>query len=524
MYGTQISFGAIPDPETAYWVPACAHTLPQEGDGNCKVPPAVNPMQDLPESFGCRRMGCTGSGSTADNGCAAACTAAGNCDTEGYGSHAAGCTLVGYWPLEGNGNDRGPQGNALSPSWETADHLTNVVYNAGYRGLAYYGAEGQSLQIIDRGEADFPFDLQLITMAAWLMPTAHTIADEGVGYHNQAIIFNKEDSYEIALNSETGGTGAAGLLIGAFKSEAGTGAGCWRWWGGSGVAPVGEWTHVIGGVDGDVEFHYINGAMDGTAACPMGSLRQNDFPFKLGARARGTGMDNARGSGFAGEGGNDVAVAYSGSRFYGEIDEAMIFSIGVDADQASAIYNLFTKGISCDTELNLSDDAGVVATCTGCDRHSNDDVGGAAVTIDGDHSPGTWTSAPHSTQPTCATQAYVTIDLGEPRSLTGVTIWHYYGNSRAYCSQKLAISDSGAFAGEEVVVYDTGTCSGWCSFPIVCDGGTSGDCTPDNYGPTETADGNIFTWAPQSGQYVRHWSSRGQNAGVHFMEIDVYGC
>ena len=92
------------------------------------------------------------------------------------------------------------------------------------------------------------------------------------------------------------------------------------------------------------------------------------------------------------------------------------------------------------------------------------------------------------------------------------------GTSSLHCSAV------GEFSGEETVVYDTGTCSGWCSFPIVCEGGTSGDCTPDNYGPTETADGNIFTWAPQSGQYVRHWSSRGQNAGVHFMEIDVYGC
>ena len=193
----------------------------------------------------------------------------------------------------------------------------------------------------------------------------------------------------------------------------------------------------------------------------------------------------------------------------------------------TAIYNLFGDdggAIDCTDNIQLEALPGVVATCTGCDRHSNDDVGGAATTIDGDHSPGTWTSAPHSSQPTCATQAYVTIDLGAVQSLTGVTIWHYYGNSRAYCSQKLAISDSGAFAGEEVVVYDTGTCSGWCSFPIVCDGGTSGDCTPDNYGPTETADGNIFTWAPQAGQYVRHWSSRGQNAGVHFMEIDIYGC
>ena len=38
MYGTQISFGVIPEPETAYWIPACAHTLPQEGGGNCLQP------------------------------------------------------------------------------------------------------------------------------------------------------------------------------------------------------------------------------------------------------------------------------------------------------------------------------------------------------------------------------------------------------------------------------------------------------------------------------------------------------
>ena len=118
----------------------------------------------------------------------------------------------------------------------------------------------------------------------------------------------------------------------------------------------------------------------------------------------------------------------------------------------------------------------------------------------------------------------MTIDLGAPHSLSGVTIWHYYGNQRAYCSQKIAISMTGDFSGEETVVYDTGTCSGWCTFPITCEGGDSGDCTPDNYGPTESADGNQFVWGATVGQYVRHWSSRGQNAGVHFMEIDVYGC
>ena len=35
--------------------------------------------------------------------------------------------------------------------------------------------------------------------------------------------------------------------------------------------------------------------------------------------------------------------------------------------------------------------------------------------------------------------------------------------------------------GEEIVVYDTGTCSGWCSFPVTCTNAEAGDCTPNNY-------------------------------------------
>ena len=38
-------------------------------------------------------------------------------------------------------------------------------------------------------------------------------------------------------------------------------------------------------------------------------LRKNDFPFKVGARARGTGMDSATHD----DGGNDVAIANAGS-------------------------------------------------------------------------------------------------------------------------------------------------------------------------------------------------------------------
>ena len=175
---------------------------------------------------------------------------------------------------------------------------------------------------------------------------------------------------------------------------------------------------------------------------------------------------------------------------------------------------------TCDASINLDQLDGVTASA----GPNMDDRGNPGTVIDMDHTPGAWTSSPTADLPTCASQAYMTIDLGDVYTTTGSTIWHYYGNDRAYCSQKLAMSVTGEFAGEEIVVFDTGTCSGWCTFPIVCGNAEAGDCTADNYGPTEQSDGNAFEWAPTAGRYLRHWSGRGQNSGVHFMEIDVYGC
>jgi hypothetical protein len=175
---------------------------------------------------------------------------------------------------------------------------------------------------------------------------------------------------------------------------------------------------------------------------------------------------------------------------------------------------------TCPISINLDQLDGVTAIGgPGVDTRGNPNT-----VIDMDHTPALWTSSPTGGFSTCADSLYMTIDLGTPHTTTGATIWHYYGNDRAYCSQKLALSVAGLFVGEETVVFDTGSCSGWCTFPITCTNAEAGDCTPDNYGPTESPDGNAFTWAPTPGRYLRHWSGRGQNSGVHFMEIDVYGC
>lgn len=66
----------------------------------------------------------------------------------------------------------------------------------------------------------------------------------------------------------------------------------------------------------------------------------------------------------------------------------------------------------------------------------------------------------------------------------------------------MALSLTGEFNGEEVVVYDTGM----------------------DYGGIEAENGNVIVFDQTPARYVRHWSSRStKNAGVHFLEIGIYG-
>jgi len=56
------------------------------------------------------------------------------------------------------------------------------------------------------------------------------------------------------------------------------------------------------------EVHYVNGVADGTSSC-SGDLTQNDYPFKVGARARGTGMATSSDT-------DASAITDNGSRFF----------------------------------------------------------------------------------------------------------------------------------------------------------------------------------------------------------------
>eukprot|EP01051_Picozoa_sp_SAG22_P000598 SAG22_NODE_17_length_32684_cov_34.234095_11_plen_281_part_00 len=176
---------------------------------------------------------------------------------------------------------------------------------------------------------------------------------------------------------------------------------------------------------------------------------------------------------------------------------------GSDCDEVVAENLCALPGVTVTLGGEVETATNRPTTYSGSGRAGQGFRGGQATSVvDDTHEPSSWTDAPFGDCASCDEQLFLTVDLGTNYPVTGVTIWHYYGDTRAYCSQKVAVSQSGAFQGEEVVVYNTGT----------------------SYGEQETETGNTIVFERTVARFVRHWSSRStSNTGVHFMEIDVIG-
>ena len=144
-----------------------------------------------------------------------------------------------------------------------------------------------------------------------------------------------------------------------------------------------------------------------------------------------------------------------------------------------------------DTDLTLLDGA---TAATPLD-------GDPSTFIDGNRESALWTSHVHTDVSTCDESVYITVDLGRVFSLSSVTIYHFSGDERRYCGQKISTSVTGEFAGEDTVVYDTGA----------------------EFGHVETAEGFTVRFQAHS-RFVRHWSSRSDaNTAVHFIEMEIKG-
>jgi hypothetical protein len=97
---------------------------------------------------------------------------------------------------------------------------------------------------------------------------------------------------------------------------------------------------------------------------------------------------------------------------------------------------------------------------------------------------------------------WVQVDLGDEFEIDTIKLWHYYADGRTYHDNKVALSDKGAFIGEEIVVFDTND-------------------TDDEY--PETAEGKTITFDPIKAQYIRAWvGGSTANQWSHWVELQAF--
>ena len=133
--------------------------------------------------------------------------------------------------------------------------------------------------------------------------------------------------------------------------------------------------------------------------------------------------------------------------------------------------------------------------------------------IDMNPSPASYPKSPIGSSTSCQDPRYVTVDLGNYYEVQSATIWNYYADSRTYCGQKIALSKTGAFTGEEEVVWNPAD-------PTNLPPGSPQETPTHSYGPAERKEGNHHAWTPAVARYLRYYSSRSNiNTGVHMVEI-----
>jgi hypothetical protein len=97
--------------------------------------------------------------------------------------------------------------------------------------------------------------------------------------------------------------------------------------------------------------------------------------------------------------------------------------------------------------------------------------------------------------------AWAQVDLGRVRRLGGLRVWHYFRDGRTYRGNRLAVSATGEFAGEETVVFDSRAAGEY----------------------RETEVGRLFTFGPVDARYIRNGlSDNTSNRSTQWVEIEAY--
>ena len=99
-------------------------------------------------------------------------------------------------------------------------------------------------------------------------------------------------------------------------------------------------------------------------------------------------------------------------------------------------------------------------------------------------------------------RAWAQVDLGQVHEIAVIRLWHYYRGGRRYTGNRLAVSPSGAFQGEETVIFDSGLAGEYA----------------------ETSQGRLFFFEPVHARYIRNWlEDNTSGTGSQWVELEAYG-
>jgi hypothetical protein len=128
---------------------------------------------------------------------------------------------------------------------------------------------------------------------------------------------------------------------------------------------------------------------------------------------------------------------------------------------------------------------------------------GKTSLLTGTPNSGTWSNNIYYDVIGCYAPVWLQVDLGSEMRVGTVSTWKYWFDRRQYCGQRIAISSTGLFQGEETDISEHS--------PGLRGGG---------YGLAETAAGLTVSAYGVSGRYIRVWSANSNaNSGVHFVGI-----
>lgn len=213
-----------------------------------------------------------------------------------YSSGSLPPGLIGYWSLDGDGTDHGP--NGLDGA------VGNAAWSAGVSNLALR-LDGTDALFV----ADTPIlEPTLVSILAWVRPTEYCVT-----CIEPRVVVNKEDTYEFGMLPSNG----------ALKSAMSP---CWRWWGETRL-PLHEWTAIAVVYDGFNTLHYLSAGLAEQQVCDGG-----------GDLIRNTAT--GRSSDFK-IGGRDSASA--GATFVGDLDEVMLFDRPLSSSSIAGLNALVQR-------------------------------------------------------------------------------------------------------------------------------------------------------------------------------------